>query len=226
MFLINSRPGPFTATPQSLRSKSGHLKGHSFFRSYGANLPSSLTIVLPIALVCSTRPPVSVLVRAPWSLPRSFFKKQGITDFTHSLRRHASGLMRRWIFLPSPPTRFHGDVQNPARLSFSVTPSVKCDLSGTGMSTCCASTTPYRPRLSSRLTLGGLTLPRKPWTYGGDVFHITLVTRASILSSELSTHGYPLRFNLCGMLPYHRSKLRSAASVPYFSPVNCRRMFT
>ena len=31
-----------------------------FSRSYGVVLPSSLTIVLPIALVCSTRPPVSV----------------------------------------------------------------------------------------------------------------------------------------------------------------------
>ncbi len=25
----------------------------------------------------------------------------------------------------------------------------------------------FRPRLSSRLTLGGRTFPRKPWAYGG-----------------------------------------------------------
>ena len=36
------------------------LIGSSFSRSYGCNLPSSLTTVLPIALVFSTRPPVSV----------------------------------------------------------------------------------------------------------------------------------------------------------------------
>ena len=49
--------------------------------------------------------------------------KQGITDFTHSLRRHASSLQR--ADLPTlRTTRFHGDIQNPARLSFSVTPSV------------------------------------------------------------------------------------------------------
>ena len=36
------------------------LIGSSFSRSYGCNLPSSLTIVLPIALVFSTCPPVSV----------------------------------------------------------------------------------------------------------------------------------------------------------------------
>ena len=60
-----------------------------------------------------------------------------------------------------------------------------------------------RPRLSSRLTLGGLALPRNPWTYGGGVFHTSLVTHASIRSSGQSTDGHPLRFNPYGMLPYH-----------------------
>ena len=86
-------------------------------------MPSSLTMVLPIALVCSTRPPVSVLVRAPEILPRGFYMKHGITDFTHSLRRHASSLKVERICLLYRTTRFHGDVQNPARLPFSVTPS-------------------------------------------------------------------------------------------------------
>jgi hypothetical protein len=45
------------------------LPGRPFSRSYGAILPSSLTRVLPIALVFSTCLPVSVLVRArPTSL--------------------------------------------------------------------------------------------------------------------------------------------------------------
>ena len=86
-------------------------------------MPSSLTIVLPIALVYSTRLPVSVLVRAPEILPRGFYMKHGITDFTHSLRRHASSLKVERICLLYRTTRFHGDVQNPAQLSFSVTPS-------------------------------------------------------------------------------------------------------
>ena len=43
-------------------------------------------MVLPIALVCSTRLPVSVLVRAPKVLLRGFFQKYGITDFTQLLR--------------------------------------------------------------------------------------------------------------------------------------------
>ena len=49
----------------------------------------------------------------------------------------------------------------------------------------------FRPRLSSRLTLGGLALPRKPWVYGGGVFHAALVTHASILTSGRSTSGHP-----------------------------------
>ena len=44
-----------------------------------------------------------------------------------------------------------------------------------------------RPRLSSRLTLGGLALPRKPWVYGGGVTLAALVTHASILTSGRST---------------------------------------
>ena len=160
--MINSRLGRFTATPVSSRSKFGHRQGHSFSRSYGVSMPSSLTIVLPIALVCSTRPPVSVLVRAPEILPRGFYMKHGITDFTHSLRRHASSLKVERICLLYRTTRFHGDVQNPARLPFSVAPSVMPRRRRCG--NVCPLRIGYasRPRLSSRLTLGGLASPRNP----------------------------------------------------------------
>ena len=70
MFLVNSRLGLFTAAPsRSWPQGPFTLPGRPFSRSYGAILPSSLTRVLPIALVFSTCPPVSVLVRArPTSL--------------------------------------------------------------------------------------------------------------------------------------------------------------
>ena len=51
MFLLNSRLSLFSAAP---------LGGHSFSRSYGVILPSSLTILLPSALGFSPHPPVSV----------------------------------------------------------------------------------------------------------------------------------------------------------------------
>ena len=41
-----------------------HRQGHPLSRTYGAILQSSLTTVLPSALVFSTRLPVSVLVRS------------------------------------------------------------------------------------------------------------------------------------------------------------------
>jgi hypothetical protein len=70
VFLVNSRLGRFTAAisgfnPQGVIT----LAWRPFSRSYGAILPSSFSRVLPIALVFSTCPPVSVLVRArPTSL--------------------------------------------------------------------------------------------------------------------------------------------------------------
>ena len=60
------------------------------------------------------------------------------------------------------PTRFHGDVQNPARLPFSVAPSVMTvHRRYRNVRLLCIGYA-FRPRLSSRLTLGGLALPRNP----------------------------------------------------------------
>ena len=55
MFLVNSRYPRFRA-PRTWLPRYGAL----FSRSYEGNLPSSFTIVLSSALVCSTSPPVSV----------------------------------------------------------------------------------------------------------------------------------------------------------------------
>src|SRR3954463_9345948 len=48
-----------------------------------------------------------------------------------------------------------------------------------------------RPRLSSRLTLGGLAFPRNPWAFGGGVSHPSLATHANILTRPRSTTGSP-----------------------------------
>ena len=159
--MINSRLGRFAAAAASSHREGVHRRRRPFSRSYGASMPSSLTVVLPIASVCSTRPPVSVLVRAPTSLPRGFSRKHGISDFAQSLRL-ASQASRRADFHALRPTRFHGDVQNPARLPFSVAPSVMPRRRRCG--NVCPLRIGYasRPRLSSRLTLGGLASPRNP----------------------------------------------------------------
>ena len=108
VFLINSRLDLFTATHPSSEGEPLHRNGHSFSRSYGVIMPSSLTIVLSIALVCSTCPPVSVLVRAPTVLPRGFSRKHGLTDFTKSLRHHVSGIMRGGFPYLAPYTLSRG----------------------------------------------------------------------------------------------------------------------
>ena len=70
------------------------LLGSSFFRSYGGNLPSSLTIVLPIALVFSTRPPVSVWGTGTVSTRCwAFLGSMGSMTSPEAARHHVSGLM-------------------------------------------------------------------------------------------------------------------------------------
>ena len=48
----------------------------------------------------------------------------------------------------------------------------------------------FRPRLSSRLTLGGLAFPRNPWAFGGGVSHPSLATHAGIRSRTRSTTAF------------------------------------
>ena len=58
--MLNSRQGRFSAIPKGSGGSLLHPSGPSFSQSYGVILPSSLTRVLPIASVCSTRPPALV----------------------------------------------------------------------------------------------------------------------------------------------------------------------
>ena len=84
-----------------------------------------------------------------------------------------------------------------------------------------------RPRLSPRLTLGGLASPRKPRVHGGRVTLASLATHASILAPRRSTEGRPSASPLPGTLPYqteHTLRIRRFGS--RFSPVYCRRPST
>ena len=60
MFLVNSHNPRFSATSQRSEGKPLHANRHTFSRSYGVILPSSLTRVLSRALGYSPRPPESV----------------------------------------------------------------------------------------------------------------------------------------------------------------------
>ena len=64
-----------------------------------------------------------------------------------------------------------------------------------------------RPRLRSRLTLGGLTWPRNPWSFGGGVSHSPFATHACILTRVASTAGSLRRFTRHTTLPYPSTRL-------------------
>src|SRR5690606_11123012 len=80
-----------------------------------------------------------------------------------------------------------------------------------------------RPRLRSRLTLGGRTFPRNPWTFGGGDSHSSFATHADILTHVTSTTGLRRRFAGGMTLPYRsrddESSRNPAASVLNLSPV-------
>ncbi len=111
-----------------------------------------------------------------------------------------SELTRRRICLSSPPTPLNRDNQRPDGLAPCVTPL--------------APTRWYRninllpidyasrPRLRSRLTLGGRTFPRNPWAFGGKDSHLSYrYLRQHSLFPGLQCS---LRYTFCdrGMLPY------------------------
>ena len=64
-----------------------------------------------------------------------------------------------------------------------------------------------RPRLRSRLTLGGLAWPRNPWSSGGGVSHSPFATHACILTRVASTAGSLRRFDGHTTLPYPSTHL-------------------
>jgi hypothetical protein len=64
-----------------------------------------------------------------------------------------------------------------------------------------------RPRLRSRLTLGGLAWPRNPWSSGGGVSHSPFATHACILTRVASTAGSLRRFHRHTTLPYPSTHL-------------------
>jgi hypothetical protein len=86
-----------------------------------------------------------------------------------------------------------------------------------------------RPRLRSRLTLGGLTFPRKPWTYGVEVSRFDFATHAGIRTCGCSTppHGETSqRPQRSPTDPRLRRGVDPAASVLRLAPLNYRRKFT
>ena len=208
--MVNSRQGLVTATASGfLRKGSTPYARHPFSRSYGVNLPSSLAGSHPCALGFSPRLPVSVygtvthalratrLFLAVWSRLVQFGPKAAPPREPDGWTRSPSARIclgtplhprpyhvRRYgqpILLRPPLARARGWGGNVDPLPFAYA---------------------FRPRLRGRLTLGGLTFPRKPWAYGEVGFHH--LYRYSCRQSHFPAVQHPLRdtFSQLGTLPY------------------------
>jgi hypothetical protein len=144
VFLINSCLGLFTAT---------WSPRYPFSRTYEANLPSSLTTLLPLVLGFSPHPPVSVYGTGTITLNSSFSRQCGIISFGTFFPSPSGLQIIRRFCLPdflSPLDELYLQFASIILLRphFSHTSN-----SSTGISTCYPSTTPLG------LALG----PDLPW---------------------------------------------------------------
>ena len=164
MFLVNSRPGHFSAALKCSPREADHTRGRSFSRSYGAIMLSSFTRFHSSALVYSTRPPVSVSGTGSSGLTRGFSWKHFI-----SLRAQGAPLLSICYVVDFLATHIRStthtsnrgrtiDTSSPHHVFIVQRWCRNINLLSIAYA--------FRPQLRSRLTLGGLTCPRKPWAYG------------------------------------------------------------
>jgi hypothetical protein len=169
-------------------AESPKCSGHPFSRSYGARLPSSLTRFHSRALA-QLCPPTCVGFRygQPWEHPEvflgSWFNGSASAEASTSLPLRADRHFQS-------ANHFHRNVTS--ELNHSRCRNIKPAVHRLRL----------RPRLRSRLTLGGRTFPRKPWVYGGQEFDLSY--RYSCLHPHfLTLHvRFPLRFDALRTLPY------------------------
>ncbi len=148
MFLVNSRNPHFTATPDSSPSKSVHQPGHTFFQSYGVNLPSSLARVLSRALVFSTCLPESVCGTVAKEAPcEAFLGSMGSPSCWPQLATSSRlGVKELRLSLSGPRApsyMFEPTSSSGLGVPFSVTSQIKAILGGAGILTCFPSPTPF-----------------------------------------------------------------------------------
>ena len=155
MFLINSRRSRFTVAPSSV-----NRQGHPLSRTYGAILQSSLTTVLPSALVYSTRLPVSVLVRLDTLQPLEAFLGRPSSDYLNINGVRSTTLYSEGGF--SNPSNLVAATDISARPLTFRTPSLHRSTHQRRNINLLSIVYAFRPRLRNRLTLGGITFPRKP----------------------------------------------------------------
>ena len=174
MFLLNSCLGQFSAA---------NLRWHSFSRSYGVILPSSLTMLLPSALGFSPHPPVSVYGTGIIQTIAAFLDARLTLPYFSSVRITPLDCYADFPtqLLPRLPRYFHSRDELSSRV-----PTVLLHDS-TGISTCCPSTTSFDLAL-------GPDLPRADQLYSGNLRYSAgrILTFLSLLIPAFSLLTSPL----------------------------------
>jgi hypothetical protein len=184
VFLLNSRSALVTAAP---------LRGHPFSRSYGVNLPSSLTRVISNTLVSSTCLPVSEygtgsMTICNYLLFRRFSRRS--VSLLRFPRRFHSSIPSRYAygFAYRPEKELHAHNQQ-LRQKLGPRPSIT-DHTGAGISTGCPSATTFVLALGPT-NLQWTSLPEEPlgfrWTGFSPVFALLMSASALVCSPPLLT---------------------------------------
>ena len=150
--MINSCLGLFTAT---------YFRRHPFSRSYGVNMPSSLTTLLPLVLGFSPHLPVSVCGTGAFNI-------------------HIPFLATIFSCFPTKFQSLSTGATN-ARLRLRCCVSILKSFSGYGISTVCASTTPVGLALAP-----GLPRADEPTPGNLRFSTITILTQFSLLIPAFS----------------------------------------
>ena len=161
--MVNSRPGHFSAIPSSSQGKPDHRTRLPFFRSYGVNLPSSLTRAHSSTLGFSPHLPVSVcgtvIQMAPYE---AFLDSVGSTSLRPCGLPITSRGYASMDFPVETPYRLRSGIPAPDWSTLLCPPFGQTppgwypDFNGFPI------TYAFRPQLRGRLTLSGLTFLRKP----------------------------------------------------------------
>ena len=166
MFLINSRLGLFSAASNKFTVLLPFPHQRPYFsRSYVCILPSSLTRVLSSALEYSSHLPVSVCGTVPDSHPLEIISWR--LDSTHFISHRndqlalTAHLSLRIYLQASTANCLDRNYHSPAALHLTRHPISICCQRYWNMNQFPIDYA-FQPRLRSRLTLGRLTLPRKP----------------------------------------------------------------
>ena len=224
MFLVNSRYRHFSATPFGSTGKPLHVPGAHLLPKLRCKFAEFLN-QSSLKRLGILSPPTCVGLRYGRRAisTRGFSRTHGISQFRRFPKEpsphHLSVLPLR--LSPTRPRMTTYRFEPPATTRWMTYPSPS-PLASTMTRRCrninlLSITYAYRPRLRIRLTLGGLTWPRKPGVYGERVSRPFY--RYSCLHKLFQKlhASFRSRFSAVGILSYH--SVESVASVPYLSPV-------